>query len=162
MPPKLNTIERKRLDSVGSNQSITPEVKDENVLSSSFLSGIKRSSIRRTKLLNIFDGYKESDRLIKLSNVSSNQDVGTWDWEIVVAIFKSDLLGKIDDYQIKFIKRLVHFFKPSSNRFSHQDLGHGRHIHPSVLAGVEIIDWLLQASSHEVIYLLLNISFIEN
>lgn len=58
----------------------------------------------------------------------------------------------MDDNHLKFIKRLVHYFKPSSNRFSHQELGHGRHIPSSVIAGVELIDWLLQ-SNQEVIIL---------
>ena len=55
----------------------------------------------------------------------------------------------MDDNQTRFIKRLVNFYKPSSNRFSHQDLGHGRHIAPFVGAGLDLIDWLV--SSQEVV-----------
>jgi rapamycin-insensitive companion of mTOR len=55
----------------------------------------------------------------------------------------------MDDNQCKFIHKLVHYFKPSSNRFSHQDLGHGRHVPSFVTAGLILIDWLLQ--SQEVI-----------
>lgn len=60
----------------------------------------------------------------------------------------------MDDNQIRFIRRLVHFYKPSSNRFSHQDLGHGRHIPSFVTAGIELIDWLIQSQALECIRLL--------
>lgn len=51
----------------------------------------------------------------------------------------------MDDTKCRFIRRLVHYFKPSSNRFSHQDLSHGRHIPAFVTAGLELIEWLLQS-----------------
>lgn len=47
---------------------------------------------------------------------------------------------------IRFLRRLVHFFKPSSNRFSHQDLGHSRYLPPYVTAGIKLIDWLLESA----------------
>lgn len=52
----------------------------------------------------------------------------------------------MDENQVNFIRRLVHFYKPTTNRFSHQDLGHGRHIPAFVTAGVQLIDALLQSS----------------
>lgn len=56
---------------------------------------------------------------------------------------QSNLIKKIDDSSGKFLKRLVNYFKPSSNRFSHQDLAHGRSLPPYVTAGLDLIDWLL-------------------
>lgn len=148
-PLKSGTLERQRVDSVGSNtSSTTPEPRDD-MNTSNFLPGIKRSSMRRNKIFTFFDSSKESERLIKLSNVLLNQDGTAWDWDTVVIILKCDMLIRSDDNHARFIKRLVHYFKPSNNRFSHQDLGHGRHIPSSVLAGVELIDWLLQ-TMHEV------------
>lgn len=60
----------------------------------------------------------------------------------------------MDDTQCRFIRALVHYYKPSSNRFSHQDLGHGRHVPAFVTAGLELIDWLLQSQALECIRLL--------
>lgn len=136
-------MERRRHNSVGSS-SLSGEPKDD--LNSSFTAGIKRTSLKRNKLFQFFDGMKESERFIRLSNVLLNQDGSSWDWDIIVAIFRSEILGKLDDTQTRFIKRIVHYFKPGSNRFSHQDLGHGRHIPASVIAGIELIDWLLQSN----------------
>lgn len=60
----------------------------------------------------------------------------------------------MDDNHCRFIRRLVHFYKPSSNRFSHQDLGHGRHIPSFVTAGIDLIDWLAKSSELECVRLL--------
>lgn len=50
-----------------------------------------------------------------------------------------------------FVRRLVNYFKPSSNRFSHQDLGHARHVPVFVTCGLELIDWLLRSPDGECI-----------
>lgn len=133
---------------MSSNASTTPEPRagdDPPSLKTGggFLAGIKRSSFRRNKIYNFFDGLKEPERMLRLSNVLTNQDGATWDWEIIIAILKSETFSKIDEGHSKFIRRLIQYFKPSSNRFSHQDLGHGRHIQSSVSAGVDLIDMLL-------------------
>ncbi|XP_059617891.1 rapamycin-insensitive companion of mTOR [Phlebotomus argentipes] len=144
------TLERKRHDSVGSSStSGAGDLGGEgsvNGSGSSKLGTIKKSgSFKRSKLLHLFDSGKEvSDRLLKESNVLLNKDGNVWDWDIIVAILKSDSLLKMDDNQCRFVRRLVHYFKPSNNRFSHQDLGHGRHVPATVLAGVELVDWLLR------------------
>ena len=52
----------------------------------------------------------------------------------------------MDDTSGKFIKRLVEYFKPKSNRFSHQDLLHGRSVPAFVMAGLDLIDWLLAST----------------
>lgn len=83
------------------------------------------------------------DRLIKESQVFAE----TWDWEIVVLIFKTNLLfflQRMDDVQVKFLRRIIEYFKPSSNRFSHSELMLGRMVAPSVHAGVELIDWYMR------------------
>lgn len=75
---------------------------------------------------------------------------------LIVFIFlqRTEPNSRIEDIDWRFIKRLVNFYKPSSNRFSHQDLGHGRHIPTFVTAGMELIDWLAQSDSLECIRLL--------
>ncbi|GAB0093446.1 rapamycin-insensitive companion of mTOR [Sergentomyia squamirostris] len=144
------TLERKRHDSVGSSStSGAGDLGGDGSINgsgSSKVGTIKKSgSFKRSKLLHLFDSGKEvSDRLLKESNVLVNKDGNMWDWDIIIAILKSDSLLKMDDNQCRFIRRLVHYFKPSNNRFSHQDLGHGRHIPTTVFAGVELVDWLLR------------------
>lgn len=64
-----------------------------------------------------------------------------------------DLLN-INNNVITLVARLVAFFKPSANRFSHQDLGHGRYTPTCVTAGLELIDWLIQSQALECIRLL--------
>lgn len=52
--------------------------------------------------------------------------------------------NKLDIKFTRFLRRLMHFFKPSSNKFSHQDIGLNRHIPSYVTTGVKLIDWLLK------------------
>lgn len=53
-------------------------------------------------------------------------------------------MRRLDDTANNFLKALLDYYKPSKNRFSHQDLGRpGRSIPPFVVAGLDFIDWLL-------------------
>lgn len=61
---------------------------------------------------------------------------------------QSNLIRKLDYTQGKFLKRLVDFYKPRNNRFSHQDLVPGQRLPTYVSAGLDLIDVLL--SSNEV------------
>ncbi|XP_058831401.1 rapamycin-insensitive companion of mTOR [Topomyia yanbarensis] len=107
----------------------------------------KRSSFKRVRFLHIFDNLNENERLIKDSNVLGNKDANVWDWDIVITIFRSDSLGnKLDDQNTRFIRRIIEYFKPSNNRFSHQDLtGNSRQLPAYVTAALELIDWLQQS-----------------
>lgn len=87
------------------------------------------------------------DKLIRDSQVLTVNEA--WDWEIVVLIFKNNLLfflQRMDDTQLKFLRRIIEFFKPSSNRFSHSELMLGRMVAQNVHAGVEMIDWYMRMS----------------
>lgn len=57
---------------------------------------------------------------------------------------------------LPFLRSLVNFFKPSSNRFSHQDVGHGRHMPAYVTAGIKLIDWLLESAEVSIILYIYN------
>ncbi|XP_058444874.1 rapamycin-insensitive companion of mTOR [Malaya genurostris] len=106
----------------------------------------KRASFKRVRFLHFFDNLNENERLIKDSNVLGNKDANVWDWDIVITIFRSDSLGsKLDDQNTRFIRRIIDYFKPSNNRFSHQDLtGNSRQLPAYVTAALELIDWLQQ------------------
>ncbi|XP_055526616.1 rapamycin-insensitive companion of mTOR [Wyeomyia smithii] len=116
----------------------------------------KRSSMKRARFLHFFDNLKENERLIKDSNVLANKDPNMWDWDIVITIFRSDSLGsKLDDQNTRFIRRIIDYFKPSNNRFSHQDLtGNSRQLPAYVTAALELIDWLQQSQELECIRIL--------
>lgn len=75
------TLERRRHDSVGSSTSTSGD--ERSGLS---LATLKRASIRRHKILQFFDNCKQSERLLRESNVLQIEDGQTWDWEIIVAI----------------------------------------------------------------------------
>lgn len=132
---------------------------DENNMSTSVKSNSsssKRASLKRARFLHFFDNMKENERLIKDSNVLGNKDPNMWDWDIVITIFRSDCLGnKLDDQNTRFIRRIIEYFKPSNNRFSHQDLtGNSRQLPSYVTAALELIDWLQQSQELECIRIL--------
>lgn len=62
-----------------------------------------------------------------------------------------NLNAKTDIKYTRFLRRLILFFKPSSNKFSHQDIGMGKTMPAYVSAGIKLIDWLL--SKNEVLFL---------
>jgi rapamycin-insensitive companion of mTOR len=105
----------------------------------------KRSTLLKQKVLGFFEKFRENERLIKDSMVLTHVDPKMWDWDIVVTIFrKKSLSTKLDENQLKFIKTLTLYFKPSSNKFSHMDLGLSRLLPPNVNVGIELIDYLLE------------------
>lgn len=134
------TLERRRLDSFESSASISGDER------SSGLSTMRRGSFKRSRIKQFFENMKHGEKLIRDSMVLQNDDGKVWDWDIIISILRSDAIGKLEDTPCRFIRRLVHFYKPSSNRFSHQDLNHTRHIPSFVVAGIDLIDWLVKSS----------------
>ncbi|XP_055843320.1 rapamycin-insensitive companion of mTOR [Episyrphus balteatus] len=141
--------ERRRLDSVSSSISGGGTGTDES--HSLPTTTMRRSSFRlkKKKFRQFFENMREFNRLAKDSNVLVLADGNSWDWEIVTTILRTDAIGKLDDSKTRFLKRIVHYFKPSSNRFSHQDLAHGRTVPAYVTAGLDLIDWLLASNELE-------------
>lgn len=133
------TLERRRLDSFESSTSTSGDER-------SGLSTLRRGSFKRSRLKQFFENMKHGEKLMRDSMVLQNDDGKVWDWDIIISILRSDAIGKLEDIPCRFIRRLVHFYKPSSNRFSHQDLIHIRHIPSFVIAGIDLIDWLVKSS----------------
>ncbi|XP_017064890.1 rapamycin-insensitive companion of mTOR [Drosophila eugracilis] len=134
-------LDRYRLDSVSSS--------DESNSQSSTSS---RSSFRlKRKLLphSFFDNFRAFNRLLTDSRVLSQADAHLWDWDVITTILKSNLIRKLDYTLGKFLKRLVDFYKPRNNRFSHQDLVPGQSLPTYVSAGLDLIDVLLGSSELE-------------
>ncbi|XP_035785769.1 rapamycin-insensitive companion of mTOR-like [Anopheles albimanus] len=117
---------------------------------------LDKRTLRRSKILNIWDSLKEGDRLIKESNVLLVKDPNMWDWDVIITILRSDILGvRMEEQNNRFIRRLVDYFKPSNNRFSHQDLvSTNRQLPAYVTAGLELIDTLLRSPELECIRIL--------
>uniref|UniRef100_A0A182X2C6 Rapamycin-insensitive companion of mTOR n=1 Tax=Anopheles quadriannulatus TaxID=34691 RepID=A0A182X2C6_ANOQN len=118
---------------------------------------MKRSS-KRNMLQQLWASITEGDRLLKESRVLSVKDANLWDWDIIITILRSDLLGtKLDEQNTRFVRRIVDYFKPSNNRFSHQDFAHlnsNRQMPAYVTAGLELIDAMLQSTELEYIRIL--------
>lgn len=93
---KYGTLERRRLDSIGTSTNTAGALDiraDESLVGGavgSSTGGLKQrpSGVKRYKFLQFFDSLKESERLIRLSNVLLNQDGTTWDWDVIIAILK--------------------------------------------------------------------------
>lgn len=114
------------------------------VMSDSSRERALKKSLIPQKVYAFFEKFRENERLIKTSMVLTMVDHNAWDWETIVTIFRNKTLSaKIDENQLRFIKTLTHYFKPSSNKFSHMELGMGRIISPNVHAGIMLIDYLL-------------------
>ncbi|XP_044316925.1 rapamycin-insensitive companion of mTOR [Drosophila rhopaloa] len=135
LPPGLfrATLDRSRLDSVSSS--------DE---SNSQVSGSSRSSFRLKRKL--FPQAFFDNRLLTDSRVLTQADAHLWDWDVITTILKSNLIRKLDYTLGKFLRRLVDFYKPRNNRFSHQDLVPGQSLPTYVSAGLDLIDVLLGSS----------------
>lgn len=78
--PFFGTMERSRHDSISSSTSNSGDEPNAT------LSTLGRASGRGKKFLQRFDSYRESENLIKNSNVFLNDDGITWDWEIITTI----------------------------------------------------------------------------
>ena len=96
--------------------------------------------------MGFFEKFREDrEKLIKESMVLVQVDHSSWDWEVIVTMFRNRHLSiKADENQLRFIKILTQYFKPSSNKFSHMELGMGRIIMPNVHVGIMLIDYLLE------------------
>lgn len=78
--PVYGTLERSRYDSVGSSTSTSGEEPNTQTLN-------RRGSIKKKKFMQLIDGLRQSENLMKESNVFANDDGMSWDWEIISTIF---------------------------------------------------------------------------
>ncbi|KAM8718758.1 hypothetical protein ACLKA7_001466 [Drosophila subpalustris] len=140
------TLDRPRLDSVSSSDESNSQASSS--LRSSF-------SLKRKFLPQVFnlDSFRAFNRLLASSHVLTQSDSNAWDWLVVSTILRSNFIRKLDfspgKFLNKFLKRLVDFFKPSNNRFSHQDLVPGQAMPAYVNAGLDLIDVLLNSTELE-------------
>lgn len=146
-------LERIRTDSVGSADMSAGNYyydysRDTTSLGGAMSDSSRERALKKSlipqKVFAFFEKFRENERLIKNSMVLTMVDHNAWDWETIVTIFRNKTLSaKIDENQLRFIKTLTHYFKPSSNKFSHMELAMGRIISSNVHAGIMLIDYLL-------------------
>lgn len=113
---------------------------------SSFSDSIFPSTETKIKqnILKFFEKFKESEKLIKESKIFTQVDCQKWDFDVLLIIFRNKLLSsKNDETQMKLIKTLITYYKPSSNKFSHVEISQGKFIQANVLVGIELLDFLL-------------------
>lgn len=152
---KATREESQSADSAGAHTKIVSESstssKRRRRFSESVLGIASRGRYSKSKFQQML--AKESEDALKESGVLAHKDGLSWNWEIVRSILKSksDTLLKLEDSNHRtFVKRLVHFYKPSSNRFSRVELGGSRkQTNTYTLAGIELLDALLQAEEVE-------------
>lgn len=90
-----------------------------------------------------------SDTFLRDSGVlQSKEGFHTWNWDVINAVLKREgeqALSLEDTNHRLFLRRLVHYFSPSSNRYSHLDLtlSGDRHSHLHTIVGCELIKCLI-------------------
>lgn len=76
----IKLMERSRLDSIGSSTSNSG---DEPYITGNIT---LRGGLKKKKILNLFDGNRQSESLMKESNIFTNDDGKKWDWEIIITL----------------------------------------------------------------------------
>nr|XP_050846780.1 rapamycin-insensitive companion of mTOR isoform X2 [Vespula vulgaris] len=91
--------------------------------------------------------------LLKDAQVLSSKDALAWNWPVVRSILRSreDTIRILHDSDYRlFIKRLVRYFKPSSNAYSRVELGTNAILaREATLAGCELLNCLLELHEPE-------------
>ncbi|GAB1606230.1 rapamycin-insensitive companion of mTOR-like, partial [Argonauta hians] len=98
-------------------------------------------------------GFNPDDfvsQVIRETHVLSTKDYSCWDWHSISALLKCpDKFKKLDDQTSqRFVRRLLHFFKPTSGQYSSIEQKHvsGRNI---TVACCHYIDFLIDSDVEE-------------
>ncbi|XP_050502878.1 rapamycin-insensitive companion of mTOR [Diabrotica virgifera virgifera] len=90
---------------------------------------------------------RDGDDPIKETGVLLSNDAYTWDWSLINIVLKGENNSRIDLNDIAhrtFIKKLIEFYMPSKNKYSHMDLGTSRTSMVYTTAGIELINFLVE------------------
>ncbi|BFY99539.1 hypothetical protein BsWGS_02579 [Bradybaena similaris] len=114
----------------------------------------KHWHLRREKLSEYYFKKIPSDDMtgqaIRDSQVNTTKANSEWDWAVIAAILKwpDEKLKKLEDQNyLRFIKRLLYYFKPENNLFSRTDMDPSRR--KICIAGCHFVDFLLSSTSEE-------------
>ncbi|KAK4875147.1 hypothetical protein RN001_011569 [Aquatica leii] len=103
---------------------------------------------------------KDGDDIIRDTGVLLSNDPFTWNWGIIKIILKdkSDLkLDLSESNHLTFLKRLVEFYMPSKNRYSHMDLTSLKNTQGYTVVGIELIYCLARLEDPDGTKLLLDL-----
>ncbi|XP_046330991.2 rapamycin-insensitive companion of mTOR-like isoform X1 [Haliotis rufescens] len=111
--------------------------------------------LRRDKLAETyFTKYLSEDLLsqaVKDSQVLITKENTNWDWDLICALLKwpDEKLRKLDDQiHIRFVKRLVFFYKPTNDMFSRMELTN-ENARKLCDIGCHLIDFLIKSNQDE-------------
>ncbi|KAK7495005.1 hypothetical protein BaRGS_00013645 [Batillaria attramentaria] len=82
--------------------------------------------------------------ILRETMVLHTKENRNWDWDLIAAVLRwpDDKLHKLEDQTfIRFLRRLVFFFKPTNHLFSHMDLSSER-ARTICVAGCHLVDFL--------------------
>ncbi|XP_030749931.1 rapamycin-insensitive companion of mTOR [Sitophilus oryzae] len=107
----------------------------------------------KSKLHQVKAVLKDGDDMVKDTGVLSTNDALAWNWNLIKMILKGERNPKLDlsDSSHKiFVKRLLDFFTPSHNKYSHMDLG----TTPAdsldlTTSGIELVNYLVELKQPE-------------
>ncbi|XP_019772703.2 rapamycin-insensitive companion of mTOR [Dendroctonus ponderosae] len=106
-----------------------------------------RSKGLKSRFNQVKAALKDGDDVVKETGVLASKEVKLWNWNLIKMILKGERGYKLDltDSSHKlFLKRLLEFFTPSQNKYSHMDLGSSpsdsMHVTTS---GIEFINFLV-------------------
>lgn len=110
-----------------------------------------RSHTAKSKIYQLVLKVGDEDTL-RESGVLQSKEGLSWNWNIIRAILKSDgnfNLRMDDSNHRAFLRRLVHYYHPSSNRYSHLDLTGPKQSHIHTAVGCDLVHCLLCMSEVE-------------
>ncbi|KAG5892421.1 hypothetical protein JTB14_003357 [Gonioctena quinquepunctata] len=105
----------------------------------------KNTSVFQKKLHQLV--VRDGEDAVKETGVLVSNDPYTWDWNLINIILKGENNVKIDLLDTShrtFIKKLLEFYMPSKNKYSHMDLGPSRSSLVYTTAGIELINFLTE------------------
>ncbi|GJQ71662.1 rictor [Trypoxylus dichotomus] len=90
---------------------------------------------------------KDGDDHIRETGVLVNTDILAWNWNLIKVIVRDEINLKLDMTETNhrnFLKRLVEFYTPSSNLYSHMDLSSSKNAQGYTAVGIDLIYCLLR------------------
>ncbi|XP_056646449.1 rapamycin-insensitive companion of mTOR [Diorhabda sublineata] len=90
---------------------------------------------------------KDGDDPVRDTGVLLSNDAFTWDWNLINILLRGENNSRInlnDPSHRTFIKKLIEFYTPSKNKYSHMDLGTSRTSVTYTTAGIELINFLVE------------------
>lgn len=89
---------------------------------------------------------REGEDMVRETGVLSSNDAYTWDWNLTSVLLKGDYRNRInlnDSSHRTFIKKLIEFYTPSKNKYSHMDLGASKSSIIYTTVGIDLIHYLV-------------------